>query len=97
MVSGSTTVTMSDEFCTSEANRASLCCISRSSVSAALSSARATCEDRARSESAVVRGISSGVDTIMSPCSSSRMNSGATKTEPSSSEGSASVSRSVLS
>ena len=44
-----------------------------------------------------VRGISSGVATTIRPWSSSRMNSGATKTEPSSSSGRASGSRSVLS
>ena len=50
-MSGSITQTTSEELLTSEAKRASLCLISRSSVSVADSSARATCDDSARSES----------------------------------------------
>ena len=50
------TVTTSEEFLTSDANRASLCRSSRSSVSAALSSASATCEESARRLSATDDG-----------------------------------------
>ena len=96
-MSGSITVTMSDEFFTSDANRASLCWINRSWVSAALSSASATCEDSARKLSTTDSGISAGVATTIMPRNSSRMNRGATSTVPSVLRGSASGSLSVLS
>ncbi len=91
------TVTTSDEFLTSDANRASLWRNSRSSVSAALSSASATCEESARRLSATETGISSSVATTIRPRNSSRMNSGATSTDPSTSSGSESGSLIVLS
>ena len=55
------TATTSEEFLTNDANRASLWRSSRSSVSAALSSASATCEESALRLSATDAGISSGV------------------------------------
>ena len=66
-------------------------------MSAALSSASATCDESARRLSATDDGISWGVATTIMPRNSSRMNRGATSTEPSSWKGRFKGSRIVLS
>ena len=96
VVSGSISITRSEELRTSEANRAWLCWISRSSVSAALSSASATCDVNDSRASSTVRGSEPGALTTMMPASSSRIDSGATKALPCSS-GSDKGTRSTLS
>ena len=77
--SASTTMTTSDEFWTSEENRASLWRISRISVVRALSSARATWEESASIESRIARGTLEDPATTSTPWSSSFMNRGAFK------------------